>query len=141
MNRSYAINGSKLSSLFEILEEYGINKKIFLESVNIEESLFDAHERKLTVSQVTRVLKKAVLLTGNEDLGLQIGLKSKFLPNIVCYIMMNCLTVGDALLKYCRYKRIFNYDTNVQLSLYNDNANLDMNSTSPELSSLRAFND
>ncbi|MCP3872392.1 MAG: AraC family transcriptional regulator [Desulfobacteraceae bacterium] len=141
MNQSYAINGVKISSLFEILEEHSINRETFLESVKIDGALFNAHEKKLTVTQVTRVLKKAVLLTGDENLGLQIGLRSRFLPNIVCYIMINCLTVGDALLKYCRYKRIFNDDTNVRLSVYNGNANLEMDSNSPELSSLRVFND
>jgi len=141
MNRSFAISGAKLSSLFEILNKYGINKKPFLDSLNIEESLFDMNERKLSVGQVKDVLEQAVFLTGDKDIGLHIGQQSRFLPNIVCYIMMNCLTLGDALKKYRQYKRVFSDETNVQLIVNTGTVSLDMNSTAQELSSLRSFSD
>ena len=86
-------------------------------------------------------MEKAVFLTGDKDLGLHIGQRSRFLPNIVCYIMMNCMTIGDALEKYRQYKRIFSDETSVRLIKKNGIVFLDMQSTSQELSSLRSFSD
>ncbi len=141
MNRSFAITSAKLLSLFEVLEEYGIKKEPFLDSLNIDASLFDAHENKLTVTQVKDLFEKAISLTGNHDLGLHIGLRARFLPNIVCYIMMNCLTVREALEKYSQYKRIFSDETNVRLTVNPDKATLNLYSISQELTSLRSFSD
>ncbi len=141
MNRTSAISGAKLSAVFEILDDHGISKEPFLDSLNIDASLFDHHHKKLTVTQVLELLEKAVLLTGNKDLGLHLGYRSRFLPNIVCYIMMNCLTIGDALIKYSQYKRIFSDETNIQLTGNHDNTFLVMHSSAPELSLSRPFTD
>ena len=141
VNRSYAITGVKLSSLFEILGQYGMSQKGFLDIVNIDPSLFEGHEKKLTVSQVAVLLKKALAITRDENLGLKIGSRSRFLPNIVCYIMMNCTTMGEALSKFCRYKQIFTDDTHVRLDRKDCGIFLEMNPESIELSGLRAYSD
>lgn len=141
MKNTYAISGPKLNVLFEILDEYGIQKIPFLESLQIDPSLFTNHGKKLTVSQLSRLLEHAVLLTDNKDLGLLCGEKSKYMPNIVCYIMMNCLTVGKALEKYSQYKRIFSDETNIRLSEDNGGYCIEMSSSVPEFSTFRTFND
>ena len=131
----------KLSGLFSILDEHGVDRETFLNSLHMDEALFRNHEKKLTVSQVVRLLEKAALVTGNPDIGLLLGERAKYLPNIVCYIMMNCLTIGDALNKYSQYKRIFSDETNTRITRNRDTAFLTMNSTAPELAAFRPFTD
>lgn len=141
MKISSAISGAKLASIFDILEEHNINTDLFLDSLQIDERLFGANQRKLTVSEVKILLEKAVCLTNDQDLGLHLGERSRFLPNIVCYIMMNCLTVKDALQKYSQYKKIFSDETIVQFKITHQKAELVLNSAANELASLRAFSD
>ncbi len=141
MKHRPVISGIKLSALFDILAEHDIDKNRFLNSLDLEASLFESHNRKLTIPQVRQILGKAIFLTGNEGLGLQIGLRARFLPNVVCYIMMNCLTIGDALKKYGQYKRIFNDETNVQIDVDAGHARLEIGSSASELHDFRPFND
>lgn len=141
MNRSPAILAVKLSGLFSILDEYGFNRETFLSSLHMDEALFGNHEGKLTVTQVVQLLERAALVTGNPNIGLLLGERARYIPNIVCYIMMNCMTIGDALDKYSQYKRIFSDETSTRLARDRHNALLTMNSTAPELAAFRLFTD
>jgi AraC-like DNA-binding protein len=141
MHDAPAILAIKLAPLLDIIKERGINHDAFLDSVAIDQALFYSHHKKLTVSQVFRLLKTAVEVTGDEDIGLYIGERLTFLPNIVCYIMMNCLTLGDAMKKYSHYKDIFSEDDRVMLSVKDNMAILEMSSGSRLLSGFRPLSD
>lgn len=141
MHDDPAILAVKLAPVLDIIKAHGISQDTFLDAVEIDPALFDTHDKKLTVGQVFRLLKTALEITGDDDVGLHIGERLTFLPNILCYIMMNCLTVGDALEKYSHYRKIFAEDDRVAISITDDAAMLEMSSGSRLLSHFRPLFD
>ena len=70
MHDAPAILAIKLAPLLDIMKEREINHDAFLDSVEIDPALFYSHHKKLTVNQAFRLLKTAVEVTGDDDIGL-----------------------------------------------------------------------
>ncbi len=115
MKKIFTTSITKISTLFEIAEKHGITKTELLNSVNMDPSILNSPDNRLTPELVHKLTQKAVSLTGNENFGLHQGELFTGFSNILGYVLMNCKTFGEAIDKYCRYQKISDEGTYTEI--------------------------
>lgn len=106
---------TKLSSLFRLVEEHSINRTNLLEIADIDISVLNSPDNRLSLDEVHRLTEKAVVVTSDAYFGLHQGEQFMGFSNILGYVMMNCDTLKSALLKLRRYQKICDEGTSITL--------------------------
>jgi len=97
---------SKMTSLFKLLENNGIDVEKFLVSEGIDPKHRRSPDSRISLTQMHAITHRAAFLMGDSHLGLHQGEVYSGLPSILCYVMMNCHDLAEALEKCRTYQRI-----------------------------------
>ncbi len=113
---------TKLSSLFQIVEEHGINRTTLLERAGIDPLILNSPDNRLPLDQVYRLTQEAVSATRDDYLGLHQGERFMGFSNILGYVMMNCRNLRQAMEKLTQYQKICDEGTATELDIQNNTA-------------------
>lgn len=122
MTESPTLLLSKMSSLFIILEQYGIDIKEFLSSEGIDPLMLDSPDSRICIEIIHSMVSKAESLTGDINLGLHQGEIYSGLPSVLCHMMMSCSDLGMAIEKLYKYQLIVDDTKHIDLLYQNDSA-------------------
>ncbi len=121
MNNILTMSMAKIAAFLNNIEHSGVSKNEILSSAGIEPSLINAPDHRLTVEEVNRIFLTATKLTNNENIGLHQGERlSRGFSNILGYVLMNCVTLGETAQKYVKYEKIVD-ETSITELHYKDN--------------------
>jgi AraC-like DNA-binding protein len=95
-----------MTSLFKLLEKNDIDIEMFLVSEGIDPKQRRSPDSRISLTQMHHITNKAAVLMGDSHLGLHQGEVYSGLPSILCYVMMNCHDLAEALEKCRTYQRI-----------------------------------
>lgn len=109
---------SKMTGLFKLLEKDGIDVKALLVSEGIDPLRCNSPDSRISIDQVYAITRRAAALTKDTHIGLHQGEVNTGLPSILCYVMMNCHDLTEALEKCRIYQRIT--DETKQLEVIRD---------------------
>ncbi len=115
---------AKLSSLFLMVEDYGLNRRDFLLRNNINPTILATPDERLTLEAIHRLTQDAVSITGDDFLGLHQGERFMGLSNILGYILLNCKHLKQALDKIETYQKICDEAAEITLGIQNSIATI-----------------
>lgn len=142
MKAGLTMSVTKISEFLNAFETHGIGRKDALKAADINPSDLDSPDNRLTAAEVDRIMRAAVRLTNNDDIGLRQGeLLSKGFSSILGYILMNCGTLGEATEKYRQYEKIVDETGITELKLENGFAVLHALTLDKKLAGNRQFSD
>ncbi len=142
MKAGLTMSVTKISEFLHAFEARGIGRKDALKAADINPSVLDSPDNRLTAAEVDRIMRAAVRLTNNDDIGLRQGeLLSKGFSSILGYILMNCGTLGEAIEKYRQYEKIVDETGITRLKLENGFAVLHTLTLDKKLAGNRQFSD
>lgn len=115
MRTTLTVSVTKLSSLFQLVEEKGLKTSALLEKAGIDPAIPDCPDNRLPLADVYGLTHLGASLTGDPDFGLHQGERFMGFSNILGYVMMNCQTLEAALAKFSRYQKICDESTVIEL--------------------------
>ncbi|MBC2579422.1 AraC family transcriptional regulator [Clostridium sp. DJ247] len=142
MENTLTISATKISAFLKDFENYGVTRDEILRYARIIPSILKSPDNRLTSEGVNRIIQAAVKLTNNEDIGLLQGARlSKGFSSILGYILMNCDTLGEAALKYCKYEKIVDETSITDIKIESNFAILSNTTIDNKLLNNRQFSD
>lgn len=97
---------TKIAPMVELTKRYGIDATSLLGGVGLDATILNSPDNRITLEKYHALFVRGTYLTGDRFFGLHAGELFTMMPNILGYIMMNCLTVGEALKKYTQYQKL-----------------------------------
>lgn len=142
MHAGLTMSVTKISEFLNAFEILGIGRKDALKAAGINPSVLDSPDNRLTAAEVDRIMRAAVRLTDNDDIGLRQGeLLSKGFSSILGYILMNCGTLGEAIEKYRQYEKIVDDTGSTNIEIKNGLVELSTATVDTALAHNRQFSD
>ena len=88
MTESFTLLLSKMSSLFILLDNYGIKREEFFRNEGIDPvRLNNSPDSRVSLAVVRSMMSRAEFLTGDKTLGLHQGEIYAGLPSVLCYLV------------------------------------------------------
>lgn len=136
------VSATKVAAFFQNIEAYGVNRSQVLEKARVNPDLLKLPDHRISSSEMKRILKEAVRLTGNENIGLLQGEQlTRGFSNIVGYVLLNCATLKEAAEKYCKYEKTVDGTSITETRESGDTFRLCSAMIDGELAGLRQYSD
>lgn len=142
MNGISSISATKISSFLNNFNAYGITIEEVLRYTGVDSLILSSPDNRLTGSEADRIINAAVKLTDNDNLGILQGESlSKGFSNILGYVLMNCATLRECWMKYCRYEKIIDSTGISDFNIVGTNAVISNITIDNSLKNNRQFSD
>jgi AraC-like DNA-binding protein len=104
INSTY-ITVSFITPFFKCLEDRGIPAEKLCSLAGLDVSILKKPQEKIFAPMANRLVAHIIRLTGEESIGLHIYEKIHIeMAGMTGFLMLNCLTLGDAIAQYAKYK-------------------------------------
>ena len=88
-------------------QQKGADYDLLCQKMGLTADILQNPDGRLPITQVQKLWKEAVDMTGDEHLALHLGKSINTVGvGILAYVMMHCPTFGKALEKLCQYHRL-----------------------------------
>lgn len=142
MNSISSISATKISSFLNNFDIYGITIEKLLHYADVNPIILSSPDNRLSGLETDKIIKAAVKLTNNDNLGLLQGeMLSKGFSNILGYVLMNCSTLNQCWEKYCRYEKIIDSTGISNFNIISNNAVISNTTIDNSLKNNRQFTD
>lgn len=137
-----SISATKISSFLNNIDTYDISVGNIIKYSGVNPLILSSPDNRLSGDEAKKIIDTATRLTNDYNLGLHQGERlSKGFSNILGYVLMNCSTLKECWMKYCRYEKIID-STSISDFNISDNYAVIRNTTVDEtLVSSRQFSD
>lgn len=142
MEQIRSISATKISSFLSNFDVYGISVDDVLLHYGINPLVLSSPDNRLSATEAQKIIDAATKLTNDDNLGLHQGERlSKGFSNILGYVLMNCSTLKECWMKYCRYEKIIDSTSISDLNIINNYAVLTNATVDETLANNRQFSD
>lgn len=137
-----SISATKISSFLNNFDVYGISVDDVLLYYGINPLILSSPDNRLSGAEAQKIINAATKLTNDDNLGLHQGERlSKGFSNILGYVLMNCSTLKECWLKYCRYEKIIDSTSISNFDILDNYAVLHNTTVDETLEDNRQFSD
>lgn len=142
MEHIRSISATKISSFLNNFYVYGISVDDVLLYYDINPLILSSPDNRLSGAEAHRIIDAATKLTNDYNLGLHQGERlSKGFSNILGYVLMNCSTLKECWMKYCRYEKIIDSTSISDFNIIDNYAVLNNTTLDETLATNRQFSD
>lgn len=142
MKHIRSISATKISSFLNNFDAYGISVDDVIRYSGINPLILSSPDNRLSGSEAQKIIDAAAKLTKDDNLGLHQGERlSKGFSNILGYVLMNCSTLKECWMKYCRYEKIIDSTSISDFNIIDNYALLTNTTVDEALANNRQFSD
>lgn len=134
MKSARSISSSLLYPYIHTVRSLGLDERPLFQECGLEASVLSSAANRITPLQYDRLIKTAVLLSGDASFGLRLGNAFGMgSGGVVTYMIQNCQTLHEAIIKYIEYQAVVGDSIQYELSVQNSRASLTITVIDPDL--------
>lgn len=138
MKSARSISSSVLFPFIHTVRSLGLDERPLFQECGLEPSILSSAANRITPQQYDRLIKTAVLLSGDASFGLRLGNAFGMgSGGVVTYMIQNCQTLHEAITKYIEYQAIVGDSIRYNLSVLKTDAWLTISVIDPALQNNR----